>query len=279
MRVFKVIFTVLTTIALAVLFVAAGLAVCLQPPVTHALSGMFATSGVSPFEQAQLVEMADATREYAFGNHDEVDLYQAMYQVNTEYRETLRATGAKVPADFPKLDSVTSITDLSQLKAAFAGASELYCYSDEAIAHLNDCYTLMAIGFPIVVVMAAIALVGLVFVGVTCKRRRVGGILLTAGILVIVAFIALGVWAVVDFNGFFAVLHALVFSNGTWAFPYDSLLICALPTPFWVGMGVICLVVTTVVSLISIVIGKTLVKKRGSRKKKQQSPSAASPQS
>ena len=49
------------------------------------------------------------------------------------------------------------------------------------------------------------------------------------GIIVLVAFVALGVWAIVDFNGFFTAFHQAFFAQqGNWAFPYDSLLICAL---------------------------------------------------
>ena len=74
----------------------------------------------------------------------------------------------------------------------------------------------------------------------------------------LVAFIALGAWAVIDFNGLFATFHSVFFSQGNWTFPYDSLLICALPTAFWMGMGVVWLATSAVISILSILIGKRL---------------------
>ena len=83
----------------------------------------------------------------------------------------------------------------------------------------------------------------------------IGNVFMAAGILVIVVFVALGVFAAIDFDRFFTLFHSVFFSQGNWTFPYDSLLICALPTVFWVGMGVIWLIVTVLVSILSIAIG------------------------
>ncbi|MBQ9041733.1 MAG: DUF1461 domain-containing protein [Eggerthellaceae bacterium] len=260
MKIARGIVAVLTTIALAVSFVAAGFAVCILPPVTHTLSSWFAKDAISPFDRTQLVEVADATRDFSFGAHDEADLYRVIYLVDVEYQQSLLDTGGTVPSDFPKLDRVTDRSSLPQLKSAFAGASELYCYSENTVSHLDDCYKIMAVAFPILVVVAAIALVGLVFTGVAGNKRLVGVVLIAAGVVVMVSFVGLGVWAGVDFAGFFRTFHQLFFSQGNWEFPYDSLLICALPTEFWMGMGVVWLGVAIIVSILSIVIGKGLRK-------------------
>lgn len=256
MKVARGIFSVITTLALVVTFVAVGLAVCMLPPVTHGLATMFVDDGTSPFSRAQLVQVADATRDYSFGMHDERDLYRVIYQVDAEYKKTITNAGGVVPADFPKLEKVTDLSNLQQMKEANNGASEMYCFSNETVAHLDDCYRLASTLFPVVVIIAAIALVGLVFCGVTGRRRSVGTVLMAAGILLIVVFVGLAVWAFINFNSFFAVFHQVFFSQGNWQFPYDSLLICSLPTPFWMGMGVVCLVVALLLSVLSIVIGK-----------------------
>ena len=258
MKIARGIVAVITALALAVSFVAAGFAICVLPPVTHGLSSVFAKDDVSPFSRAQLVEVADATREFSFGSHDATALYRSIYEVDSAYRQAIVGAGGAVPADFPKIDRVTSTSSLPQLKSAFEGASELYCYSANTVSHLDDCYKLASAAFPVVVIVAAIALVGLVFTGVVGRKRWVGGVLLAAGIIVIVAFAALGIWAAVDFNGFFTLFHKLFFSQGNWQFPYDSLLICALPTEFWMGMGVVWLVVAIVVSVLSMFIGRRL---------------------
>lgn len=256
MKVFKGIVSVVTAIALAITFVAAGLAVCLLPPVTHALSSLFALDSLSPYDRTQLVAVADATRDYSFGSHDEAGLYRVIYQAAAEYRDKIASAGGIVPADFPKLDAATDLTSASQLKSAFAGASELYCFSPDTVAHLDDCHALFSAAWPFLVVALAIAFVGLVFCGVTCRKRRVGGVLMAAGIAVVAVLAGLGAWAAVDFGGFFSAFHQLFFSQGNWTFPYDSLLICALPTEFWMGMGLIWLAVALIVSALSIVIGR-----------------------
>ncbi len=258
MNVFRGIVAAITAVALALLFVAAGLAACMLPPATQGLSRLFANDDLSPFSRTQLVQVADATRDFSFGTHDERELYRVIYQVDKEYQKSVSSSGGTVPADFPKLDRVTDLTSLSQLKSAFNGASELYCYSENTVAHLDDCYKLVAAALPVLVVAAAIALVGLVFCGVTGGRRRVGSVVFSAGIIVIVAFVGLGVWAAVDFNGLFTMFHQLFFSQGNWQFPYDSLLICALPTEFWMGMGVVWLVVSLIASLLAIFIGRVV---------------------
>lgn len=260
MKVFKGIVTLVATVALAVTFVGAGLGACLLPPVTHALSSLFAQDGLSPYDRSQLVEVADATRDYSFGSHDEAGLYRVIYQVASDYRAKVEASGGTVPADFPKPDAVSNLTSTVQLKAVFSSASELYCFSPETVSHLDDCYALFSVAWPLLVVALAVAFVGLVFLGVTCRKRRVAGVLMAAGILVLVAFAALAAFAIVDFDGFFAAFHQLFFSQGNWTFPYDSLLICALPTPFWMGMGVVWLAVALVVSVLSIVIGNKVRK-------------------
>ena len=107
---------------------------------------------------------------------------------------------------------------------------------------------------------AILAVAGLIACGVAGRKRQVGNVVMASGIVVFVAFVALGAWAIVDFNGFFRMFHQLFFSQGNWEFPYDSLLICALPTEFWMGMGVVWLAVSFAVSILSIIIGRRLKK-------------------
>ena len=258
MKAVRGIFAVVVAIALAVAYVAAGLAVCMLPPVTHSLSSVFAKDDLSPYSRAQLVEVADATRDFSFGSHDEAALYRTVYVVCDDYRQAILNAGGAMPADFPNLDAVTDMGSLVQLKTAFADASELYCYSANTVAHLDDCYRLVALAFPVLVVALAVAVVGLVFIGVSGRKRWVGGTLQAAGIVVVLAVLALAIWAIVDFAGFFRTFHQLFFSQGNWEFPYDSLLICALPTEFWMGMGAVWLVVTLVVSALSMFVGRKL---------------------
>ena len=254
--------SVITAVALAAMLVVAGFAVCLVPPVTQGLSSVFARDDVSPLDRNQLVKVADATRDYSFGAHDELALYQVIYDVDCEYRDKVGLSASvSTGAGFPGLDLVSDRNSLSQLKSAFQGASELYCYSTETVSHLDDCYNIVKAAMPSIIAIAIVALAGLIFTGVTGGKRRLSVVLPAAGGIVIVAFVSLGIWAAVDFNGFFTAVHQLFFKQGGWTFPYDSLLICSLPTEFWMGMGAVWLAVSTLLSILSILVGFKLKKR------------------
>ena len=236
MRVVRVIIGFVATIMLVFSFVGAGFAVCCTSPVTHGLSWVFCDDATSPFDRNQLAKVADATRDYSFGKHDLLSLYQTIYDVDMEYHDSVGFSAASTTsANFPKVTKVTDRTSISQLRDAFSGASEMYCYPEETISHLDDCYSIGRFAYPLII---------------------------AAAILVIVAIIAVAVYAVLDFQGFFTTFHQIFFSKGNWSFPYDSLVICALPTAFWAGMGVVWLLVSFLISLISILIGAKLVRKR-----------------
>ena len=256
--------SILTALTLAIVFVAAGLAACIAPPVTHVLSSVFARDDVSPFSRTELVKVADATREYSFGAHDLTRLYQAVYEVDSEYAARLAEVGAQVPQDFPKLPTTAMAPNATQLANAFKGASAKYVYDEQTVSHLDDCHKLFTGALPGLIIAAALALIGMIAGGVRMGKRKLGKVFMAAGIIVLVAFVALGVWAIVDFNGFFTAFHQAFFAQqGNWAFPYDSLLICALPEPFWMGMGAVWLVVAVLLSVIFFLIGNALRRSKG----------------
>ena len=260
MKVLRGIISVIATVALAVTFVGAGFLACTAPPVTQALANTFSDDVTSPFSRSQLVQVANATRDYSFGTHDQASLYRIIYEVDREYARQIEDAGGAVPPDFPRLDAVGNPSDVAQVAAVFANASEMYCYWPETVSHLDDCFALAKVAYPLLATLAIVGVACLVFVGVTGRKRAVGSVLRAAGIVVLVAFIGLGVWAAIDFTGFFTQFHNLFFSQGNWTFPYDSLLICALPTPFWAGMGVMWLFVTLLISLLCVTVGSKLRK-------------------
>lgn len=254
--------SVVAAIAFAAVLVATGFLACLIPPVTHGLSSVFARDDISPLDRNQLVRVADATRDYSFGSHDELSLYQVIYDVDVEYRDNVGYSAASATsAGFPRVDLVSDRNSLSQLQSAFKGASELYCYSEETISHLDDCYNIVRSAWSSVIAIAIVALAGLIFAGVTGGKRRMHIVLVAAGAIVLVAFAGLGAWALIDFNGFFTAFHSLFFAQGNWTFPYDSLLICSLPTEFWMGMGAVWLAVSALLSILSILVGFKLRKR------------------
>ena len=263
MKAIRVIINVVTAIMLAFALIGGGFAVCVASPVTHGLSWVFSDDATSPFDRNQLARVADATRDYAFGDHNLLALYQVIYDVDVEYQKSVGYSAASTTsADFPKVAQVTDRTSVTQLQNAFSGASVMYCYSQAELSHLDDCYVIARLAYPLIIAAAILALAGLIFTGITGRKRRLGAVFLAAGLLVVVVFVALGVWAALDFQGFFAAFHSLFFKQGNWTFPYDSLLICALPTAFWVGMGAMWLVIDILLSIALILIGRRLLRKR-----------------
>lgn len=263
MKVLKVIAQVVLVILLELLFVGAGFLACALTPVTHLLSSAFAQDELSPYGREQLVAMADAARDFAFVNHDELSLYQAMYEVAADLRDATSDANAQFArGGFPALDMVHDTNDCDQLRAAFEGASETYCFSADAISHLDDCYAVARAAY---MLLAACAACVIVFFAILVRRKRlpiVGRLLRFAGALTIATFAILGVWALVDFYGFFVAFHRAFFSQGNWTFAYDSLLICALPTEFWMGMGIVFLGTSVAASVGSLCIGTVLARKR-----------------
>ncbi len=260
MKVAQTIASVVAALALAVSFVGAGFLVCTTPPVTTVFANLFSDDATSPFTRSQLVQVAEATRDYSFGAHEKVQLYRTIYDIDTQYRDQVVGASGTLPPYFPQLDVISNpmATTTLQFAAVFSGASEMYCFSADTISHLDDCYAIASAARPMLIVAAVVALAALVFTGIVGRKRAVARALLAAGIVVLVAFVGLGVWAFLDFNGLFTMFHQLFFSQGNWTFPYDSLLICALPTPFWMGMGGVWLAVTALASVLSIVVGAKL---------------------
>jgi integral membrane protein (TIGR01906 family) len=82
------------------------------------------------------------------------------------------------------------------------------------------------------------------------RRGMAWGAAATAGVVVLAAAAAL-----LDFGPFFAAFHGLFFADGTWTFPYDSLLIRLFPESFWVASGAawagLCIVAVCVLGLAS----------------------------
>lgn len=260
MKIPNAIAATISTIALVATFVGAGFMVATLPPATHVLSSLFSDDATSPFNRTQLTQVADATRDYSFGSHDRAALYRAIYQVDVQLGQEITMTNGELPTGFPELSVVKDANDDRQLASAFARASELYCYSPETISHLDDCYGIARTAYVVLAICAIAAVAALIACGVLGRKRLVGNVLMASGIVVFVLFAALGVFAAIDFTRFFTMFHEVFFSQGNWTFPYDSLLICALPVDFWIGMGVIWLAISALVSILSIAIGARLRK-------------------
>ena len=260
---------VITGICLAVTFVAAGLALCMQPLATDqfAKTACVDSASISPFTADQLAEGAKATREYTVGNHNVHELQIAEARINVELYDTSRTSSPLTTQEAESLRQIVAAynngrgVDYTSLKQILDGLDERYALDDTAIGHLDDVYDVINYAIPILIALAVAALIGALWTIKLGDHKTKGKMFLFPGAVLLVVFAALGAWAAVDFYGFFNAFHSLFFSNGSWLFSYDSLLICMLPQDFWMDMGILWLATTAILSVISVAFGIKLLRK------------------
>lgn len=254
------IFAFIGGVLLALLLLASGFLVCVIPGLTTALaSHVDVPNGHTAFSTTDLANVAEATRDYSFAGHDKDALIRAIYEANVNGNAAAAEAGITL-TNAPSLDSVDA-SDTRQIQRALESASERFTFSDEAILHLDDVYAVASFAYRLIGGVAALFVVCLFVIR---NKRLMGRMLTRSATALLAAFAAIGIWAAIDFNGMFSVFHQLFFSQGNWSFPYDSLLICSLPTAFWMGMGAIWLVTTGITSILSILVGRALLKRDAS---------------
>lgn len=231
---------VLASACIALVFVASGLAVCCLPQSTEALSENF--SGLdnpdTPFSHDDLVAAALETRNYTVGNHDREALISMLLSINA-----------------------TSNTEYASADASeILLAPDIYTLDAESISHLDDVYEVLTLVFKVFFTLGIAGVALCIYLGKTQGRNTLGAILKNAGIGVLAFFSLTACWALLDFSGFFTFLHSLFFAAGTWTFSYQSLLITMYPSAFWMGMGIIWLSTTCILSILAITIGLILLK-------------------
>lgn len=270
MRLIDKLAAIAASITLAITFFATGLGVCALPDApARMLAGSFSgtTNPETPFTNEELVDMAIATKHYSFDTHDESELYSTMWFINQqailEGRLDPTASGAPslndAPAnDAPAADGSIQTPNIAAMAAALASADERYVFTPEAISHLDDVYHVVeAVRIPLAII-GLFAIAAAAHVGVRAGRKPLGGVLVAAGSGLFAALAVVGAWALIDFNGFFSVFHSLFFAADSWTFSWDSLLITALPLPFWMGMAGLWLGVAALLSVASILTGMKL---------------------
>ena len=230
---------IIGAVALAVTLVAAGFGVCAGLPMTTELLSRAASGNdTTPFSTDELVRAALATRDYTIGSNDR----NALALVIAEINQSAETPYAELGAD------------------RIWEAPERYTLTSEALSHLDDVHEVVFLAAPALAAIALVAL-GLLSVAATQRgRRAAGAAFVAAGAFVICLFLACGLWAALDFSGFFAAFHALFFAAGSWTFPADSLLITMYPAAFWMGMGIVWLAVSALASILAIAIGRALWK-------------------
>lgn len=255
---------------LAVSLFAAGFAVCAAQPTTHLLTSLFGDWQASPYGKDALVALVVETRGYTVSDYGRTEggtdgarerfcraVVDAAADASAEGSPSVDEWSARAREVARNSDRYASATECA---FALAAVNPKYALDSDALDHLDDCYAIIG---PVVPRLWAVAGVAAACFATLCAMgaRRSAGLLLEASPAVLLAFLAAcGIWAAIDFNAFFGVFHALLFPQGNWTFPADSLLICMLPLNFWVSMGALWLAVSVSACIIAMLAGKRLRK-------------------
>ncbi|MGI6220735.1 MAG: DUF1461 domain-containing protein [Coriobacteriales bacterium] len=217
--------SILGTIAIIACVLTLTFQVLLTPLPTHVFASWYVDDVSSPMDHDYLVQVAEQTLDYCNGN-----------------------SGADLPY----------------------GLDDSKTYTPDVMSHLDD-VTVFFSGMKLAAIVSVLVAMACIFALWVAYRERSDSsparagsrMMITAGVVILVLLAALVVWAIVDFYTMFNMLHSLFFSSGSWLFPYDSLLICALPEQFWMAMGVLWAAMIVVVCIVLIVVGLIVRRRYG----------------
>ena len=259
-----------TCCCLAATLLAVGFAACMQPVATDLFAKAFASNASSPYLDEDLQALARETRDYTVSDHGRSQGGSEAARQRIALATVLAAQHS-ADGDSPKR-ALWPDTAIDLLKKPMArenpvataqALSRISCrlaLGEDELSHLDDCYTLINSAIPVLWCCAGAALAGRAFLVLSGRRRQAGHVLLCAPAVLAAVMLALGAWAALDFNGFFGAFHGLLFPQGNWTFPAQSLLICMLPLDFWVSMAALWLAVTLAACIIAMLLGRRLSK-------------------
>ena len=138
---------------------------------------------------------------------------------------------------------LTGETDTFQYLFTAADGAVYQCFQPHEAAHMADCRGLIALD-QWIALGCALAAALLAVAGWRLHRRAekpcrafASGAFWGLWLFVLMA-LALGVWAVLDFDGFFRRFHELAFDNDGWLLdPRTDLLIRLMPAAFFIDLG------------------------------------------
>ncbi|MEG1098084.1 MAG: DUF1461 domain-containing protein [Raoultibacter sp.] len=246
----------LCAICLAFCLIGAGIFVCCAPQTTRTLAEDFSGNESTTFSKETMIELAVAGRDYTVDGTSLDKFYTLIFE------DAINNAKADIQKWLPKEIDISNI-DISGLAKFFGETSDVVGLPTDAVTHLDDVRGVINNGKLAIVLAAVVALFTSIIVYLTRGRRRIGLILLGAAGAVCVAFACVGLWVLVDFNGFFAFFHSLFFAEGTWTFSADSLLINMYPPDFWIGMGAAWLITSVLSCAAAGLVGFLLKGRKG----------------
>jgi hypothetical protein len=249
-RAINIVIAALTAALLAFGLFGSGLVICMMPQTTQLLGNNFSGWDEATYPQETMEELAEAVRSFSIDDTGrellETTVADALWQNFPEIEQSIEAgnTGQNVGGN---------------LTASGLGVGNLisiYTLPESAVDHLQDCIPVFTTSRIAIILSLVFALAGIILLVVRGRRKLAGWIMFVIPLVVVGVTVALGIWALIDFDSLFTQLHGLFFANGTWLFPADSLLITLFPESFWMGMGITWVVVSIVACLIVSFIGR-----------------------
>ena len=207
---------IIFSLTLAISLFAAGFAVDTLPGTTATLSRLFSNFNLSVYLPEDTTELAIATRDYT------VESYSSGEAAATEVlaHKVMDAAARSSAKDSMKATLWRTITlpttgTATEQMLKLAEQSTAYALGPDELSHLQDCNRIIRIAAPVLIVIAALALIFGIVLGVSCGRRALGHALVAAPFVLLLAMIGLAVWAAMDFKAFFSTFHHIFFPRAT----------------------------------------------------------------
>ena len=242
----------ITGLVLALWLIAVSFMVVLSAPVTHVLADMTVDTSGSIHSHEYLVSIAEAARAFSLGD-DAAPIPQG---TDDRIAFTPDVIGHLLDVRGVFIAAIVFFWVITTATIVVLVLNVLVMRSSKLVKHaanyttaanaVNDTVSCKTAENPLDV--SGIKL----YVKV---RRRLGFALIAAGCFPLSLCIVFALIGLLAFDALFAWMHGIFFTEGSWQFSYDSLLIRALPQDFWMGCAAVWAVTLVILCLLSIGIG------------------------
>jgi hypothetical protein len=135
------------------------------------------------------------------------------------------------------------------------GSDYRVAFPPDVVGHMEDVRSVIRGARIATLILTALLVIALAVAGRRAGPGTVGTGLFIGGIAAFAVVLLLALIGIFSFDALFTNMHRLFFAEGTWTFSEDSLLICAYPLPFWIGMGIVWAVALAFFSAFSAAVG------------------------
>jgi integral membrane protein (TIGR01906 family) len=143
------------------------------------------------------------------------------------------------------------------------GIDQRLSFPPDVVSHMEDVRSVIQAALTVTLALALLLAASLAYAWRRHGRHLAASGLFFGGIAAVAAVLVLALIGVVSFDWLFTAMHKLLFADGTWTFAADSLLICAYPLAFWVGMAIAWAAILAFLSAFVSAIGFKLRTKAG----------------